>query len=324
MQVNVRHENRRANSRTYSITWETAAGLTRSAEVAGIDLAPSGLCFRWTEELPEGTSIFIQAPDGRPTGYAKVRHSTRRAAGFAIGVEFTEETKKSVSLPPEQSTDYYEFLQISPKAEPATIHRVYRFLASRFHPDNPETGDPEKFVLLNRAYAVLSDPQQRADYDSTREVHRSQPIPVFESSEFVNGIEGEVNRRLGVLYLLYTKRRTNPDNPRVSLMDLERWMAFPREYLDFATWYLRNKKYITMEDNSDFALTALGVDYVEANAGKNPILRKLLNAGSPTVTGNDPGSESTAERLADELFRLPPAEDDSLRAPAGPAGKDLK
>ena len=30
--------------------------------------------------------------------------------------------------------DYYEFLQISPNAEQATIHRVYRFLAGRFHP----------------------------------------------------------------------------------------------------------------------------------------------------------------------------------------------
>ncbi len=44
-------------------------------------------------------------------------------------------------------TDYYEFLQISPNAELSTIHRVYRFLASRFHPDDPETGDAAKFVL---------------------------------------------------------------------------------------------------------------------------------------------------------------------------------
>ena len=42
--------------------------------------------------------------------------------------------------------DYYEFLQISPNAEPATIHRVYRFLAGRLHPDIPGTGDAEKFL----------------------------------------------------------------------------------------------------------------------------------------------------------------------------------
>jgi len=45
--------------------------------------------------------------------------------------------------------DYYEFLQISPNAEPGTIHRVYRFLAGRFT-DNPETGDAEKFFLLKQ------------------------------------------------------------------------------------------------------------------------------------------------------------------------------
>ena len=43
-----------------------------------------------------------------------------------------------------ETPNYYEFLQISPNAEPDTIHRVYRFLAARFHPDNPETGDADK------------------------------------------------------------------------------------------------------------------------------------------------------------------------------------
>ena len=58
--------------------------------------------------------------------------------------------------------DYYEFLQINPSAEPETIHRVYRFLAARLHPDNQDPGDAAKFFLLKEAYAVLSDPQQRA------------------------------------------------------------------------------------------------------------------------------------------------------------------
>ncbi len=52
--------------------------------------------------------------------------------------------------------DYYEFLQISPNADPDTIHRVYRFLAVRLHPDNPDTGVAEKFFLLKQAYDVLS------------------------------------------------------------------------------------------------------------------------------------------------------------------------
>ena len=41
--------------------------------------------------------------------------------------------------------DYYEFLQISPNAQPVTITRVYRFLASRLHPDNPANSATRKF-----------------------------------------------------------------------------------------------------------------------------------------------------------------------------------
>jgi DnaJ-class molecular chaperone len=61
--------------------------------------------------------------------------------------------------------EYYEILQVSSKAEPDTIHRVYRLLAQRFHPDNQESGDSERFRLLRDAYDVLSDPEKRAQYD---------------------------------------------------------------------------------------------------------------------------------------------------------------
>ena len=39
-------------------------------------------------------------------------------------------------MPEELTIDYYEVLQISPNADPDTVHRVYRLLAQRFHPDN--------------------------------------------------------------------------------------------------------------------------------------------------------------------------------------------
>ena len=58
--------------------------------------------------------------------------------------------------------DYYELMQISPNAEQETIKRVFRLLAARYHPDNPETADRDRFVLLNDAHAILSDPASRA------------------------------------------------------------------------------------------------------------------------------------------------------------------
>jgi len=60
--------------------------------------------------------------------------------------------------PPHSSRpDCYEFLQVS-KAEFATIQQVYRFLASRYRPDNAVTGDAEKFLLPEHAFEVLPDP----------------------------------------------------------------------------------------------------------------------------------------------------------------------
>jgi curved DNA-binding protein CbpA len=182
---------------------------------------------------------------------------------------------RTALLPAANPLDYYEFLQISPHAELATIHRVYRFLAGRFHPDNPETGNAEKFVLLKHAFDVLSDPERRAEYDATRKLE--EPIPMSASVDFMDGIEGEVNRRLAVLAVLYVKRRTNPDAPEVSLAEVELRMGFPRDYLDFTTWYLKGKKYITKADNSDFTLTTLGVDFVESNYSSIPVLNRLLN-----------------------------------------------
>ena len=56
-------------------------------------------------------------------------------------------------------------LQINANAEPETVHRVYRLLAQRYHPDNKDTGDATRFRTLTEAYEVLSDPEQRAKYD---------------------------------------------------------------------------------------------------------------------------------------------------------------
>jgi len=54
-------------------------------------------------------------------------------------------------------------------------------------------------------------------------------------------------------------------------------MGFPRDYLEFTAWYLRNKGYITRADNSDFTLTAEGVDFVETQRMHIPVLGKLLS-----------------------------------------------
>jgi curved DNA-binding protein CbpA len=184
-----------------------------------------------------------------------------------------------------ESPDYYEFLQISPNADSDTIHRVYRFLAARYHPDNPETADAEKFFLLTQAFSVLSSPERRADYDAKRKNGTAQPLPLSSSIDFMDNMKGELNKRLAVLAVLYFQRRANPYSPEVSFLDIEARLGFPREYLEFTMWYLRRKEYVERADNSDFTLTVDGVDFVEAQRVNIPLLNRLLTMGESLSTG---------------------------------------
>jgi curved DNA-binding protein len=176
--------------------------------------------------------------------------------------------------------NYYEFLQISPNADPETIHRVFQFLAARLHPDNPRTGDAEKFILLKQAYEVLSDPARRAEYDTACAKKAAQQAPLSTSIDFMDNQDGELNRRLALLALLYTRRRTHPEAPEVSLFEVEKRMGFPRDYLEFTVWYVHKKGYISRGDNSAFALTADGVDFVESQRSGVPVLNKMLTNGA--------------------------------------------
>ena len=64
--------------------------------------------------------------------------------------------------------DYYEILQVHPKASLDVIKKAYITLAKKYHPDttklDAETAQ-QKMKDLNEAYAVLSDATLRADYD---------------------------------------------------------------------------------------------------------------------------------------------------------------
>jgi curved DNA-binding protein CbpA len=182
-----------------------------------------------------------------------------------------------------QVDDYYEFLQISPNADFETIHRVYRFLATRLHPDNNETGQEERFRLLKTAYDVLSDPRRRKEYDIGRAQTQAPPKPLAETVDFMDAMEGETNRRLAVLAVLYYKRRTNPIFPDVRLAEIEERMGFPRDYLDFTLWYLQKKGYVTKSDNAQYALSVEGVDFVESERANTPTLQRLLTSGAGSL-----------------------------------------
>lgn len=63
--------------------------------------------------------------------------------------------------------DYYEVLGVDKNADEATIKKAYRALAKKYHPDaNPGDAEAEKlFKEASEAYAVLSDPEKKRQYD---------------------------------------------------------------------------------------------------------------------------------------------------------------
>lgn len=199
-------------------------------------------------------------------GQLRVRGAVRwcrpsPGGGFRAGIRFLPAEETTQAEP--ASVDYYEILQVNPKASPETIHRVYRLLAQQFHPDNKETGDERVFRQIVEAYRVLSDPEKRAAYDLSHTAMLHARWRLFQSPKAALGPGAEKRKRHGVLRALYAKRQQDPHAPGVTIFELEDLLGIPRDHLEFTLWYLKERGLLTRGDNNRFQITAAGVDYAE-------------------------------------------------------------
>ncbi|RPJ00491.1 MAG: J domain-containing protein, partial [Deltaproteobacteria bacterium] len=154
----------------------------------------------------------------------------------------------------EDAVDYYEILQVSPKAEKGIIERAFRMLAKRYHPDNKQTGDAEKFDILVEAYRVLSDPERRAAYDADH-----KPNGVHENDVFSNGLksrgpEAEKVIHQVILIALYSARRRDVSKPGVGIVELEKRFGLPEKEMEFHIWYLKEKGWVQRLDTGELAI----------------------------------------------------------------------
>jgi hypothetical protein len=188
--------------------------------------------------------------------------------------------------------DYYELLQISPNADDDTIHRVFRLLAKKHHPDT-ELGDAKRFNLLVEAYRTLANPETRAAYDVRHEQYWDRTWKVASEASDRQAFVDDADVRERLLSLFYAQRRLCMRNPGMGEMELARLVGVPHEHMEFHLWYLKGKGWIERLETGHLAITAEGVDQAERRRVRlHP--ERLLEARAPRTEANGAGEEQAA------------------------------
>jgi hypothetical protein len=178
--------------------------------------------------------------------------------------------------------NYYDVLEASPKANLETIERLFRHLAKRYHPDVAESGDVHKFSQIVEAYEVLRNPEARAEFDTELS---GEVVEVAELEKEVESLNDDAADRHHLLSLLYAKRRKDMKRPGIGIGGLEEMVSYPYEVLEFHIWYFREKGWIMRLECGQWAITADGVDKIEATLENEA----MINNKRIEVRGSDNG-----------------------------------
>lgn len=108
-------------------------------------------------------------------------------------------TSAAAWSPPIRSTvasaSLYDVLGIAAAASGSEIKAAYRRLARECHPDVSQRASGDEFMKVHAAYATLSDPEKRADYDRKMAgIWRRHPAPP-PGSDFSAAFYGQASRR---------------------------------------------------------------------------------------------------------------------------------
>ena len=267
-------------------------GNARNITADLVDWSETGLSVTLVAPIKAGTIIQVRGK----LGDERVEISRRATilwctedpkGGYRMGLEFVDQTAgsngnsgqnsnqqsdfKSHNVASDfQDLDFYEIMQLSPNADHETVHRVYRLLAQRYHPDNTETGNAELFVQLTEAFQTLSDPEKRAAYDARHSSQKKLRWKIFDQAVVATGPEVEKRKRSGILALLYAVTVKDPERASMTVHAFEDMLGCPREHLEAALWYLRGKGYVQRTDGGRYTLTVNGFEEAEQHCVTPP------------------------------------------------------
>jgi hypothetical protein len=191
--------------------------------------------------------------------------------------------------------DHYVFMGVEPHADSDTIQAAYATLAQKYHPNNAETGDPEKFEALNVAYEVLSDPTLRLSFDQMKGIDPDRGDPKFSGEDFFHGLKHATVLRSALLCLLYDRRRLKSSKPSLSMRHLEAMLNGTTEEVGFALWYLKQRGLVVNDDKSSMAISVDGMDYLERNPPLAEDVMKLVKPGSLMTQPSNAAQTPTAQ-----------------------------
>lgn len=156
--------------------------------------------------------------------------------------------------------DFYDLLGLEPDADLRAIEHAFRTLARRYHPDNRETGDRERFELILRAHDTLRDPVERVRYDIEHDRNVRRETIIIEECVEDTGVGDDLEIQRRMLTLFYGRRRRDVREPGIGDAELASLLGRPIEHIEFNLWYMEEKRWIRKLETGAFAITAEGVD----------------------------------------------------------------